>query len=136
METDENKTIARRYVEMWNTGNLSLADEILSPEYVDHTHPDRSPGPDGVKREIRAFREAFPDSYARVEQMISEGDTVAFRFASYGTHLGTFGPFPPTGKQVQLIGMDFLRIADGKIVELWSVQDTLAWVEQLGLRVQ
>ena len=136
METEGDKVLVRRYVELWNTGNGALADEILTPDFVDHSHPDRPPGAQSVKEEVTSFRAAFPDAQLRVEQMISEGDTVAFRFELRGTHLGPFGPFAPTGKQVVLTGMDFLRIADSKIVEVWSSQDTLAWAEQLGLTFQ
>lgn len=133
METEGNKVLVRRYVELWNTGDGALADEILAPAFVDHTHPDRPPGPQGVKEEIATFRAAFPDAQVLVAQMIGEGDIVAFRFELRGTHYGPFGPFAPTGKQVVLTGMDFLRIAEEKIVEVWSSQDTLAWAEQLGL---
>ena len=136
METEGNKVLVRRYVELWNTGHGALADEILALDFVDHSHPDQPPGPQSVKEEVASFRAAFPDAQLRVEQMISEGDTVAFRFTLRGTHLGPFGPFPPTGKQVVLTSMDFLRIADGKIVEVWSSQDTLAWAQQLGLTFQ
>ena len=135
METERKKALAHRYIELWNTGNVALADEILAPTFVDHTHPDRPSGPESVKEEITTFRAAFPDAQVQVQQMIGEGDTIAFRFELRGTHQGTFGPFAPTGKQVVLTGMDFLRTADGKIVELWSTQDTLAWAEQLGLSV-
>ena len=136
METEGNKVLVRRYIELWNTGNEALADEILAPNFVDHTHPDQPPGAQSVKEEVASFRAAFPDAQLRVEQIISEGDTVAFRFELRGTHLGPFGPFSPTGKQVVLTGMDFLRIADGKIVEVWSSQDTLTWAQQLGLTFQ
>jgi steroid delta-isomerase-like uncharacterized protein len=136
METEGNKALARRYVELWNTGHIALADEILAPAFVDHTHPDRPPGSESVKEEVTTFRAAFPDAQVRVEQMICEGDAIAFRFELRGTHQGTFGPFAPTGKQAVLTGMDFLRIADGKIVEVWSSQDTLAWAEQLGVTFQ
>lgn len=136
MGTEANKALARRYIELWNTGNLALADEVLALDFVDHTHPELAPGPESVKLEVTAFRTAFPDAHATVEQMISEGDTVAFRFVLRGTHQGTFGRFPPTGKEVVLTGMDFIRISDGKLVELWSSQDTLTWVQQLGLKLQ
>lgn len=134
MQIERNKALAQRYVELWNTNKPALADEILSPAFVDHTHLDRLPGPESVKEEVTTFRAAFPDAQVRVEQMIGEGDIVAFRFELHGTHQGTFGPFPPTGREVVLTGMDFLRIADGKIVELWSSQNTLSWAEQLGLK--
>src|SRR6266496_1269642 len=104
MGTGANKALARRYVELWNTGNLALADEVLALDFVDHTHPELAPGPEAVKHEVAAFRTAFPDAHVTIEQMISEGDTVAFRFVLRGTHQGTFGRFPPTGKEVVLTG--------------------------------
>ena len=134
MNIEKNKAIARRYIELWSTGTLALADEVLAEDYVDHTHPHQAPGPESVKQEVMAFREGFPDAHITIEQIIAEVDTVAFRFTLRGTHVGTFAGFPPTGKQITLTGVDFMRIAAGKIVELWSVQDTLQWAEQLGLK--
>jgi steroid delta-isomerase-like uncharacterized protein len=135
MDIEVNKAIVRRYVDLWNTGNLALADEVLAADFVDHTHPDRVPGPESVKQEVMAFREGFPDAYATIKQMIGEGDTVACRFVLRGTHLGTFADFPPTGKEDVLTGVDFIRIAAGKMVELWSTQDTFSWAEQLGFKI-
>ncbi len=88
-----------------------------------------------MKQEVKAFREGFPDARIIIEQMIGEGDTVAFRFVLRGKHLGTFAGFPPTGKEDVLTGADFVRIADGKMVELWSIQDMLSWAQQLGFKI-
>jgi predicted ester cyclase len=49
-------------------------------------HPNQAPGPESVKQEVKAFREGFPGAHITIEQMISEGDTVAFRFVLRGTH--------------------------------------------------
>jgi steroid delta-isomerase-like uncharacterized protein len=136
MDTEAHKAIVQRYIEIYNTGNLAIADEILSPDFVDHLHPNRAPGPGPVKDEVSGFRTAFPDAHATIEQMIAEDDSVAFRFVLNGTHQGDFSVFPPTGKRVVLTGMDFVRIVDGKMVELWSSQDTLSWVQQLGAEIQ
>jgi steroid delta-isomerase-like uncharacterized protein len=133
VNTEANKALVRRYLELWQTGNLALADEVLAPEYVDHTRPHRPPGPEPVKQEVIAFRTGFPDAYVTIEQMIGEGDLVAFHFVLQGTHLGPFAGSPPTGKEIVLAGMDFVRITDGKMHELWSVQDTLSWHQQMGL---
>ena len=54
-----NKALASRYIELWNTGNLALADEVLALDFVDHTHPELPPGPGAVKHEVTAFRRAF-----------------------------------------------------------------------------
>jgi steroid delta-isomerase-like uncharacterized protein len=132
---DANKALVRRYIELWEIGNLLLADEILAAEFIDHTRPHQPPGPEPVKQEVAAFRTAFPDAHVTVEQMIGEGDLVAFRFALRGTHLGAFSGFPTTGQVAVLMGVDFVRIADGKIQELWSAQDTLSWAKQIGWKV-
>jgi len=94
MNIEANKAIVRRYVELWSTGNYALADEVLAANFVDHTHPNRIPGPESVKQEVKAFREGFPDAHISIEQMIGEGDTVAFRFVLRETHLGTSAGFP------------------------------------------
>jgi steroid delta-isomerase-like uncharacterized protein len=135
MSIEANKALVRRYVELWSTGNLALADEVLAEDYVDHTHPHQTPGPESVKQEVMAFRTGFPDAHTTIEQMIGEGDLVAFRFVLRGTHQGTFADFPPTGKEDVLTGVDFVRIADGKMRELWSIQDTFSWAEQLGFKI-
>jgi predicted ester cyclase len=96
-------------------GNLALADEVLAANFVAHTHPNQAPGPESVKQEVKAFRDGFPDARITIGQMIGEGDTVAFRFAVRGTHLGRFAGFPPTGKEAVLTRVDFVRIADGKM---------------------
>src|SRR5579872_3464092 len=136
MDIEANKALVRRYNELWATGNLAIADEVLAPDYVDHTHPDAASGPESVKEQVAAFRAGFPDARGTIEEMICEGNIVAFRFVLQGTHLGTFAGFPSSGKQLTLTGMGFIRIANGKMVELWSSQDTLSWAVQLGLKVQ
>lgn len=135
MTIEANKALVRRYIELWETGHLALADEILDAEFVDHAHPDRPPGPEPVKQEVTAFRTAFPDAHATIEAMMGEGDLVAFRFVLRGTYSEPFAGFPPTGKVAVLTGADFVRIADGKIRELWSMQDSFSWAQQIGYKI-
>ena len=60
MSIEANKAIIRKYVELWSTGNLALADEVLAANFVDHRRPNQAPGPESVKQEVKAFREGFP----------------------------------------------------------------------------
>jgi predicted ester cyclase len=50
-----------------------------------------------------------------------------------GTHLGDFQGLAPTGKHVKIASFDMFRIADGKLVEHWSISDSLGMMQQLGL---
>lgn len=135
MSIADHKAIIHRYIELWSTGNLALADEVLAPDFVDHTHPVQSPGSAPVKQEVAAFRKGFPDACITIEHIIGEGDLVAFYFTMRATHLGPFAGFAPTGKEDVLTGVDFVRFTEGTMVELWSVQDTLSWAQQLGFTI-
>ena len=63
--------------------------------------------------------------------MIAEGDRVVVRFTIRGTHLGKFMGVPPTGKKVTWSGINILRVADGKAIELWGEASTATLMQQL-----
>ncbi len=79
------------------------------------------------------FREAFPDSYFTVEDMVAEGDKVVTRKTFHGTHEGEFIGIPPSGRAVSMGLIDIVRISDGKVVEHWSMGDSLGMMQQLGV---
>jgi steroid delta-isomerase-like uncharacterized protein len=62
-------------------------------------------------------------------------DLVAARWTMSGTHAGAWGGVPPTGRTVRFAGVNFFRIADGKVAEIWNVRDDLGLREQLGAAV-
>jgi hypothetical protein len=79
MSAEENKALARRWVEgLFNEGNLGVADEILSPDFVLHApfDPRELRGSDAVKQFVSAYRQAFPDGHTTIEDQIAEGDKV------------------------------------------------------------
>ena len=76
MTTEMNKIIVKRYFEMWNTGNIKLADEVLSPAYVDYAHPEIK-STESVKQSVVKVRGIFPDFNITIDMMISENDIVA-----------------------------------------------------------
>lgn len=63
MSAEANKAIVRRfYEEVWNRGNLDVADDIFAADYVRHDlRPGTAPpGPAGQKAVAGMFRTAFP----------------------------------------------------------------------------
>ena len=136
MSAGENKALARRVIEeMFNKGNLDVADELLAPEYVDHdpAMPEDVQGPEGFKEYVRAYRSAFSDLYVRIEDQIAEGDKVTTRWTSTGTHDGDLAGIAPTGSRVTLPGMEIVRISEGKLVEGWEGYDSTNMMRQLGV---
>lgn len=77
-------------------------------------------------------RKSFPDWHEHIEDIIAEGDKVAIRFTSRGTHKEEFQGIPPTGKQVTVSEVAIYRIADWKIVEKWGFPDIVGLLRQLG----
>ncbi len=126
--------ISRLFAEVFNQGNLAIVDELLSPDYFTHTaFGGASSGPGGLKWLIVMFRTAFPDLHCTVEGEIREGDQFAAHWTLLGTHRGLFMGNPPTGRQVEVQGMIFGRIENGRIVEDWTLIDQIGILQQLGL---
>jgi predicted ester cyclase len=57
------------------------------------------------------------------------------RWTISGTHRGAWGDVAPTGRNVWFTGVNFFRLADERIVEIWNVRDDLGLREQLGAPV-
>jgi steroid delta-isomerase-like uncharacterized protein len=135
MSTEDNKALMRRFLEeVFNKQNLAAVDEFITPNHVDHTLPPFLPTtPEGTKRAIGMFLTAFPDVHLTVEDMIAEGDKVVTRYTSRGTQKGAFVGIPPTGKQMTVSSIVVARIADGKIVEEWGLDDQMGMLQQLGV---
>ena len=137
MSLDENKMLLRRIPEeIWSEGDMAAADDILSPDFVNHNpafdHPSNR---DGYKQTVAQFRTAFPDFSMSVEDILAEGDKASLRFRARGTHLGPFGAFAPSGRSVEFTGTGTARVRDGQIVELWVNGDLLGLMQQLGAAI-
>ena len=80
---------------------------------------------------------AFPDIDYTIEELLADGDSVAARWTIRATHQGELaGPtmtIPPTGKRLELEGMNIFRFSEGKIVESGGFWDGLSMMQQLGL---
>jgi steroid delta-isomerase-like uncharacterized protein len=136
MSTEQNKALFRRFVdELLNHGNMSLADELLAPDFVEHEElpPGIPQNREGVKHLTTMLRSAFPDFKATIHDIIAEDDKVVVRMTWTGTQKGEFMGIPPTGKSVSFEVLDIVRIAGGKLVEHWGQMDNMRLMQQLGV---
>jgi len=124
------------FVEIWNRGNVDVADELLAPHGVLH---ESAIGGDGVQRladfkaMARAFRRAIPDIRFSVDETLQDGERAAARLTVTGTHSGPGLGKAPTGRSFRITGIVMIRFSGGRIVEGWSNFDMLGQFEQLGL---
>jgi predicted ester cyclase len=119
MSTEENKRLIRRYIdEVVNTGDVTNLAEFISPEYAEVFNNVRYPvGLDGAKRHVLGVRETYPDLHVRIEQQIAEGDWVVSRITAKGTHRGAWLGMHPTGKVLEMTGVNVDKVVGGRIVE-------------------
>jgi steroid delta-isomerase-like uncharacterized protein len=134
--SEGNKNVVRRlFEEVWNKGNLSVAEELFAPTYAHHdpSTPDVGRGPESEKERATLYRTAFPDFRLTAEDIIAEGETVVARWSCRGTHKGDLGGIASTGKQFTISGVSIARFANGKMVEGWVNWDALGLMQQLGV---
>ena len=131
---EANKELMHRFIEeIWNQGNLDVADEIFHPQASSPSAPALPLGGEAVKMIAGMFRSAFPDYWMRIDHIVSEPDRVAAKFTQGGTHQGDLFGIAPTGKTVEWTETGILRVADGKVVESWFDVDMLGLMGQLGV---
>jgi steroid delta-isomerase-like uncharacterized protein len=131
---DKRNVITRYFEELMNEGRIDLVDELLHPEYVNHSpgSPQMSTGRDGVKWVVGRLREAFPDLRYTIEDMVVGEDAVAVRTTLTGTHRGDFFGIAPTGRAVKVAQFNLERFRDGRIVAHRRLTDDLTLLRQLG----
>ena len=85
------------------------------------------------KQFIVGLSKAFPDLHFKVEDILTEGDKVAYRLTVSGTHKGEFQGIPPTDRKVSFTSTGISNIVDGKVSEDWVDADTMGLMQQLGV---
>jgi len=136
MMSQSPEALARRLIEEgFNQGNLDVADELISPDLVEHQNfgPNHAAGAEGVKAVIASLRRAFPDFHLAIDDLAVDGDTVWLRMTGTGTNDGPFMGHPPTGRAMRTDVFDALRVENDSLVEHWGVPDRLGILLQLGL---
>jgi steroid delta-isomerase-like uncharacterized protein len=129
--------VERVRTEVYNAGNLDVMPEIFAEGY---RHGSAN-GPDAIglaagAQRIGGFVTALPDLAWTFDEVIAEGDRVAARWTTRGTHDGDLLGFAATGKPVEFTGISFFTVRCGKIVEFQTEMDAAGLLEQVGAPVR
>ena len=134
---EEMKALAERMLPVFNEGNLALIDELCTPDYVHHEVDigEDLVGADAFKEWVTSVRTSYPDFNITLEELIIKGDKIVMRWTATGTHTGSRGDLPPTGKQVRFSGVTVSRVVNGKMAETWVFYNQAAVLLQLGFEL-
>jgi predicted ester cyclase len=131
MSIDENKNTVLRVYDLSTQKDMAALFEFYDSGYIEHTRNGDIPL-DLIKKTIAAFFNAFPDSTFTVENMVAEGDKVAYQVIIRGTHKGMFMGVAPTGNKIEMWDTSIKRIVNGKLAESWGTLDNLSLMQQIG----
>ena len=119
---ENNKVLVRRFVEAQANADLNTLDELLAPDFVDHSlQPDQDPGREGFIRSVAKEPTIFSNVCANIEDQVAQGNKVITRLTMKRLHdRGEFLGLAPTGMEIKTSAIVIHRIERGKIVEEWS----------------
>jgi predicted ester cyclase len=137
LQVEANKATVRHILECLSARDVSGFTDHLSPDYVRHCQAmpaelQEISGKDIMHQWLLSNFVTFPDFHEEAEWVVGEGDFVAWRSRATGTQNGPFGPFPPSGKPMDLVIIGMHRFDGDLIAETWTSWDNLAVLMQLG----
>jgi SnoaL-like polyketide cyclase len=121
--------------EIWNAGDLDLADELFGSNYINHGGliPDLVRGPEGVKFSVALYRRAFPDLQISANNLQKSNGTVKLRWTAQGASPGGLGRRTSGDPAGSLTGETRISVANGQIVESWTSWNSATVLAELGI---
>ncbi len=133
MKTVEHKQTVHRLVDSINRRNPNIVNELFDRNYVYHGIGEESQlSRDGFLNFLNEVFQAFPDFNLHVDELVAEGDRIAYRMTISGTHRGEFRGMAATGKKFTTSTIGVMRFENGKIAEEWEIYDAMGMMAQLG----
>jgi len=134
MSKEDNIAAQKDLAENVNAGNIDAAVQSFAPDAVDHDPaPGQPAGREGFKAFFTELTTAFPDAKIEPAHVVADDENVAVAYTLTGTHEGQFQGIEPTGKTIEVRGLQIGRFANGQIVERWGSSDELGILQQLGV---
>jgi steroid delta-isomerase-like uncharacterized protein len=125
--------IITRFEHAFRASDQATIDELCDPGLVDHNPaPGHEPTLAGFKQKVAGFKSIFPDLEEDLQDIIACGDTVATRWVVTGSLRQEFMGIPAAGQTVTVEGMNFYRLKDGRVTDIWTQFDSVGMMQQLG----
>lgn len=133
-QVEKNKAICKVFFdELLNNSNIEAIDQFVASSLtILNPFPGQRTGTDGYKDISEIYKLAFPDLKVSFNDIIGDGDKVVLCFTVEGTHKETFLNVPATGVKVKFEEIFIVKLNDEKIVEHWSLADSLSLLRQMG----
>ena len=128
-----NIEIITRFEHAFRAADQATIDELGDPGLVDHNPaPGHEPTLAGFKHKVAEFKAAFPDLVEDLRDITASGDAVATRWVLTGSLRQDLMGITASGQVIKVDGMNFYRLKDGRVTDIWTQFDGVALMRQLG----
>lgn len=128
-----NTELVRWAFEMLNQHDVSAVKKYWSADTVER-FPDRTcRGPEEIAAYFEEVFAAIPDLHVDIVGMAEQGEHVFVQWRLTGTHGGPLQGIAPTGKRLEIDGMDHFVIRDGQVSSNFVIFDQMQYARQMGL---
>lgn len=128
---EENKALVRSFFEKANRDRGTPA-EMCTKDFTAHIGGTSPLDLQAFERFQANYYASFSETETTIEDLIAEGNRVAFRGVVRSVHTAEFMGVPATGKKISVPIIGFAKITQGKISEWWNSPDRLSWMQQIG----
>ncbi len=133
MSKEDNVAAQEHLAGKLNEGDVDSAVETFAEDAVDHDPaPGQGAGREGFHEFWSTLKAGFPDAHIEPRHEVVDDDHVVVAYTLTGTHDGEFEGVAPTGKKIEINGIQIGRFEDGKLVERWGSSDELGIMKQIG----
>lgn len=117
MKADDARSVIRRMVEAFNTGETSSVTSFVADSYRDHQGLSGTEvsGPSGFRHVVEVARRGLHGLRVSIEDLVADGDRVAVRLRWVGTR-------PSDGVIIERETIDIVRCELGRAVEHWGAR--------------
>lgn len=131
-ERSNISTIRRHIIDFWQEGNVALGTELYAADFVDHNPaPDTVPGLAAIVDFVGNMHTGFSRQQYDIVHLEAKGNLVFDHWTLRAVHSGEFLGVAPTGREVEFSGTDVFRMKDGKISEIWHIEEIARLMEQI-----
>lgn len=124
MEMNFKEIIKYANDELFSNGNLSVIDEVFSPDYRVHSGGKEYQGHKFIKQFTNMLRTAVSDiQVVDVEILLQAGEVVTWQRTLTGKHIANMMGALPSGQKLIWRDMVVSRFENGQIVEEWNVSE-------------
>jgi len=131
MTVEENKALVISFFKKANH-NKRTPIKMCTKNFTAHIVGSSPRNLEAFQRYQTSYYTSFSDTQTVIEDLIAEGDRVAFRGYVKSVHTGKFMGVQAKGTRVVVPIFGFAKIAHGKISEWWNSPDRLSWMQQIG----